>query len=191
MIKETKRTLKRIAFFAARSLLSKETRSPAYLGRTFAVGFCAGMFMIYGQSLLCLAIWLVMDRWLKLRFSVLIASLLTFISNPLTTPFILYLYYLTGQAMLGDSVVSLRYFLVQTRILLTNIDRGNLWEGLKLVTVGIGWPIALGSLPWHVIMTFVGYKTGVRVHWRLNQVMERKKISQTERKAGGNRRVTE
>ena len=175
MIKEAKRVTKRIAFFTARSLFAKEKRTPAYLGRTFAVGFTAGMFIFYGQSLLCLAIWLIMDRWLKFRFSVLIASLLTFISNPLTTPFILYMYYLTGQAMLGDSVVSFASFLTQAKILLMNLERGNLWEGFRLVAVGIGWPIALGSLPWHVVMGFLGYGVGVRTHWRLHKIIEEKK----------------
>ena len=188
MVKETKRVMKRIAFFTARSLFAKEKRTPAYLGRTFAVGFCAGMFIFYGQSLLCLVIWLIMDRCLKLRFSVLTASLLTFISNPVTTPFILYVYYLTGQVMLGDKVVSFRSFITQARILLMNLERGNLWEGFKLVIMGIGWPITLGSLPWHVIMAFVGYGVGVRVYWRLHKIIEKKKIL---RKTERERRITE
>ena len=182
MVKNLKLTLRRITFLAARNLFTKENSSPAYLGRTFAIGFSAGMFIIYGQSLLCLAIWLVMDRWLKLRFNLLIASLLTFISNPLTTPFILYLYYLTGQAILGDSIVSLPSFLVQARILLANIGRGNLWHGFKLVAVGIGWPIMLGSLPWHVFMGFLGYGVGVRTHWKLHAIMKKKKYRKTSEK---------
>jgi uncharacterized protein (DUF2062 family) len=176
MIDGTKKILRRVTFLAARRLLAKKNSSPSYLGRTFAVGLCAGMFIIYVQSLQCLAVWLVMDRWLKLRFNVLIASLLTFISNPVTTPFILYLYYLTGQAILGDSVVSLSSFLTQARILLFNIDRGNMMQGLKLVAMGIGWPIMLGSLPWHILMAFLGYGIGVRVHWRLYDIMTKKKF---------------
>ena len=174
-------------------MFAKGNRSPGYLARTFAVGFSAGMFMIYGQMFLCFVAWLIMDRWLKRRFSVLIASLLTLlsISNPLTMPFVLYLYYLTGQLMLGRSIVSFTSFLIQAKDLLMSIEGSHLWDGIKIAAVGIGWPITLGSAPWHIVMGFVGYSVGTRVYWRLQKIIEKKKISQNERKAGGDRRVTE
>jgi uncharacterized protein (DUF2062 family) len=160
-------------------MFTQEKRGPDYLGRTFAVGFCVGAFFLYGQTLLCIAVWLVMDRWLKRRFSVLIASLLTFISNPLTTPFILYLYYMTGQALLGNPAVPFSSFLIQAKIILTSIDTSNLSEVLRLLGIKFGCPIALGSLPWHIIMAFIGYNAGIRAYWKLHKILEKKKQLKT------------
>ena len=183
MFSGVKQTQKRIMRASLRALFKEEKRPSSYLGLTFAVGFSAGMFIFYAQSLLCVLIWLILDRWLKIRFNVIIASLLTFISNPLTTPFILYVYYLTGQAMLGDSVISMTAFWSYAKAFLVDTDGVSLWDGFKLLLMGIGRPIALGSLPWHVIMAFVGYYTGVRFHWWLHKLIDKKRLLRIERKA--------
>jgi hypothetical protein len=81
--------------------------------------------------------------------------------------------------------------LTYARIFLANIGRGDVWEAFRLAAVGIGWPIALGSLPWHVVMAFAGYGVGIRVHWRLHTIKEKKKISQSERRAEENRPAAE
>ena len=189
MFKGVKQTLKHIMRASVRALFKEEKRPPSYLGLTFAVGFSAGMFIFYAQSLLCVLIWLILDRWLKIRFNVIIASLLTFISNPLTTPFILYIYYLTGQFMLGDNVISMTAFLSYAKAFLTDtMDGGSLWDGFKLLIMGIGRPIALGSLPWHIIMAFVGYYSGVRFHWTLHKLIEKKRLSRNKRKAENTQR---
>jgi len=189
MIKEVKLAMKRVGFFAARSLFGKEQRPPAYLGRTFAVGFCAGMFVIYGQVLLCFLVWLVLDRWLKLRFNLAIASLLTLISisNPITMPFVMYLYYVTGQIMTGESIVSLPNFLAHARTFMANVDAGNLWDRIMQVVTNIGGTMMLGSLPWHVGAGFIGYGIGIRVHWRLRKIAEeRRKARKTNGKPAEN-----
>lgn len=158
-----------------RQVLRREGSSSAYLGRTFAVGFFGGMLVPMGQSLVCLALWLVIDRLMKLRFNPVLACLLTLISNPLTTPFWFYLFYLTGTAMLGSSALGFDEFSVRLAPLLKNLDNiDSIWESVVLLMKGIGLPILLGSVPWHFMMAFVGYFVGAWLFWRIRKRFEKK-----------------
>jgi len=175
MIKKIKEALKNIRFSVIRLLSSDGNVSAAYLGRTFAIGLSAGLFFFYGQMVVCLLLWLLLDKWLKLKFNLFISCLLTFISNPLTTPFIFYIYYLTGSFVFGKSAVSFSELMRQLRAIVGQLDFAGLYDGIKILLNGVMKPIIIGSIPWHIVAAAVGYWLGVRMYKRLHAIINRRK----------------
>jgi|GEM_PF-4819482 len=181
MISELKRSWRRIIFGIVRTIHSGEhSNNPAYLGRTFAVGFFGGMFVPYGQSLICIAIWLVVDRIMHYRFNVVLSCLATLISNPLTTPFWFYLFYLTGQELLGGHAMAFSDFTYKLGPILSGTSEGGFVAGLTLLMKGIGIPILIGSLPWHLIMIPVGYFFGVWVYREFHKLLAYRREKKNE-----------
>lgn len=153
----------------------KENRSPHYFALTVCVGLVFGISPIVGQSYLCILTWGIC-RFFGVRFNVIVACALTFISNPVTTPFMFYTFYMTGQMMLGESMMSFSGFVAQLNACLAqDISFKTLWDVLVQLFHGIGKPIALGYIPWGIIAGFLGYFLGYQavVKWRLRQLKKR------------------
>ncbi|MDR1477238.1 MAG: DUF2062 domain-containing protein, partial [Rickettsiales bacterium] len=167
--------IRKIFRHVVRSFRDRDNRSPAYLGRSFSVGFFSGMWVGLGQSVIAIAIWLLIGRTRRFRFSVVIACLTTLLTNPLTTPFWFYLYYITGQVMLGKGSLPFAKFSEKLAPLLQTLDVESLLESLKLLARGIGWPILIGSGPWYFIMAAVGYWLGARIAIYLRRRQHAKK----------------
>jgi uncharacterized protein (DUF2062 family) len=176
MLNVIRKSIRRVFRYIIRSFKFRENRNPAYLGRSFAVGFFSGMWVLWGQSGIALALWVVIDRLMHFRFNAVIACLTTLITNPLTTPFWFYLYYLTGQLMLGESAIEFSAFTSELKPVLSTLDVDSIINSIKLLIKGIGWPIAIGSIPWYFIMAAVGYFIGARisVHLRRRQLKKKK-----------------
>lgn len=149
----------------------------AYFGRTFAAGWFAGMLVPPGQTPIVFVLWMIFDRGLHLRFSLVAACILTLISNPLTTPFWYYIYYLTGQEMLGESTMEFAAFVEGIKPLLSDLSRDGVLESLSMLMKGLGYPVLVGSLVWHALMVFVGYGTGVLVYRALLRRRKKKKLT--------------
>jgi uncharacterized protein (DUF2062 family) len=181
MLKKIKRLLRRIYKYIVRSFKDRKNRNPSYMGRTFAVGFFGAMWVLWGQSGIVLALWLVIDRLLRFRFNLVIGCLATLITNPLTTPFWFYIYYLTGQWMLDNSAIRFSAFARELKPLLSTLDMDGIVNSIKMLVKGIGWPILIGSIPWYAIMCSVGYLLGVRIAIALRRRQHRKKKQRVRR----------
>ena len=144
-------------------------RHPAeYTARSVLVGIICGLLPIIGQSSVVLAVWLVARRcnW---GFNLVLAVLWTFISNPLTAPFMFYGFYVTGQVMMGHwhnlsgftSFVALAKDLVSEELSLGQQAK------LLLDTLFLDWYFAmcLGFVPWGVLCGWLGYR------WSLKAIM--------------------
>lgn len=176
MRKSVKKFLERVRFSLLRLLWSNDEASARYLGRTFAVGFAMGAFPFLGQIALVFLIWLVLDKMLHFRFNLLLASLLTFISNPITGPFFLYGFYLTGTFMLGSSATTFTHLMRQLKQVLENFDLSELKGGFGALMHGVGLPIFIGSIPWYFILGGIGYWMGMRIFGRLKFGIHRRNI---------------
>lgn len=153
----------------------KENRSPRYFALTVCVGLVFGISPIIGQSYLCILTWGIC-RLFGVRFNVIVACALTFISNPVTTPFMFYTFYLTGQMMLGEGMIGFSNFVAQLNACLSqDISWATLFDVLSQLFHGIGKPIFLGYLPWAIIAGIVGYFLGYQavVKWRLRQMRKK------------------
>jgi uncharacterized protein (DUF2062 family) len=182
---------KRVWRGVIKAALGEGSGSAAYLGRTFAAGFFAGMLVPPGQTPIVLALWIVFDKWLGYRFNLIAACLLTLISNPTTTPMWYYLYYLTGQAMLGGRTMEFGAFVKRLKPLMASFSFDNIWESLALLAKGIGYPIMMGSLVWHVVMAFVGYFLGVWIYGRIQAVRKMRKAHRTHHLAANGTKKSE
>ena len=175
MLSFIRKSIRRIFRYIIRSFKNKENRNPAYLGRSFAVGFLCGMWVLWGQSALAIAIWAALGRTRRFRFNVVISCLTTLITNPITTPFWFYIYYLTGQFMLDKSSIRFSRFVAELEPVLSTLDMDSIYASAKILMKGIGWPILIGSAPWYFIMAIVGYWLGMRIAIHLRRRQHAKK----------------
>lgn len=153
-------------------------RHPAeYSARSVLVGVVCGLMPIIGQSTVVLAVWLIARRF-NWGFNVVIAALWTFISNPLTTPFMFYGFYVTGQVMMGhwndlsgfDRFVSLSRDLVN--------DELGLWDQIKLISrlLFLDWALAMwvGFIPWGALCGWLGYRWSLKAIHAYRHVREKR-----------------
>lgn len=153
-------------------------RHPAeYSARSVLVGVVCGLMPIIGQSTVVLAVWLIARRF-NWGFNVVIAALWTFISNPLTTPFMFYGFYVTGQVMMGhwndlsgfDRFVSLSRDLVN--------DELGLWDQVKLISrlLFLDWALAMwvGFIPWGALCGWLGYRWSLKAIHAYRHVREKR-----------------
>lgn len=171
---------RRASRFARYRLLTPllRARHPAeYSARSVLVGVVCGLMPIIGQSTIVLAVWLIARRF-NWNFNVVIAALWTFISNPLTTPFMFYGFYVTGQVMMGhwndlsgfDRFVSLSRDLVN--------DELGLWDQIKLISrlLFLDWALAMwvGFIPWGALCGWLGYRWSLKAIHAYRHVREKR-----------------
>ena len=176
MIDSIKSFIKKLYRYILKTFKDKKNKSPSYIARTFCVGRVAGINPFWGQSLICLIVWSVVDRLLHFRFNLIIACLLTFVSNPLTTPIMFYIFYLTGQLMLGETSIPFAVFVKEIKaLLIEDFSLTHIWDSLALLIKGLGKPILLGNIPWSIIVGIVGYYIGYRLSIKLRKQQNKKK----------------
>jgi uncharacterized protein (DUF2062 family) len=143
----------------------KENRkNPHYLALSFAIGLAAGMFPPLGQAGICFIVWLILDKVFKVKFSLIISSLSTLVSNPLTTPFWYYAFYLTGQAILAENAIPFSVFVEEIKeFMQLGINWQDFWNSVSLFLKGVFYPIMVGSIPWYFIMGGLGYYLGYSI----------------------------
>jgi uncharacterized protein (DUF2062 family) len=140
----------------------RSRRPPEYVARGTAIGIFLAFTPTIGlHGMLVAAIWGVADRAFKWRFSPVVAFAWTWISNPLTALPIYYLLYATGQMLLGhgDDLSGYADF-IQLWDKLTS-GSGSFLQDLtlagKLFLEDWGIAMAVGAVPWAVVMGGVGY----------------------------------
>lgn len=140
------------------------------MGITFCVGFVTGISPLFGQTLICFFIWLLFKKVFKVRFNLIIACLLTFISNPITTPFLFYIFYLTGQMMIGKTSIPFSQFIENIHTLFTDeFSVENIKDSFHTLIIGVGKPILIGNIPWSVLSGFIGYYIGTQISIRFKR----------------------
>jgi uncharacterized protein (DUF2062 family) len=153
-------------------------RHPAeYSARSVLVGVVCGLMPIIGQSTIVLAVWLIGRRF-NWQFNVVIAALWTFISNPLTTPFMFYGFYVTGQVLMGNwnDLTGFDRFISLSRDLVS--DQLGLWDQIKLISrlLFLDWALAMwvGFIPWGILCGWLGYRWSLKAIHAYRHVREKR-----------------
>lgn len=166
--------------YLIKMMKAKKERTPNYVALTVCVGVVAGLAPIIGQAYLCLLIWIIF-RFFKIRFNLIASCALTFISNPFTTPFLFYLFYITGQMLLGENTIPFTNFVSQLNA--TFKDEYSfqiLKETLSNLFHGIAKPMFVGYIPWGIVGGALGYLLGYKVANKLSLRQQRKELARKE-----------
>jgi len=149
--------------------IKRSVHSPKFTARGVAVGLAWGLTPTVGiQMGLCFIMWVVTRRLFKWDFSLIIAMAWTWSTNVLTMFPCYYLFYITGQLMLGrfDDLSGYGEFM---SLWSSNVgdDSGVsywVWLWAYMVTLVKGWglPMAIGCLPWSALGAWAGYVWSLR-----------------------------
>ena len=148
------------------------------VGRGVALGMFFGLSIPFAQAPAA-ALFAV-----PLRANLPVAALVTFISNPLTTPFIYIGAYQIGRWMLN----------MQDGGLLANMTADHWAEDVMVVVTNAPLPLAIGLLVIATVGAIIGY-LGIHIVWRLwiHQRIEARRerhLARQKREGGGGERVS-
>lgn len=132
--------------------MQRKHKTPHYLARSNAVGMSLAFAPFPGQIPVVFALWMICKRT-NFRFSLSISVAWTFISNVFTNLPLFYLYYITGNLLLGTGN-NLSYNQWQ------NMFGQNFGEAIKI----LGSRFLLGSFFYMVIFGCLGYFLALRKH---------------------------
>ncbi len=149
--------------------------SNEYIARSVAVGLVAGLSPLLGLQVVLIGIvWWICNRWAaKWRFSWVIAFAWSWVSNPISIVPMYYFYITTGRILMGQafgaerSVTTLSgYEALQRQLALpANLDSdffAQIFYYLNGLLHNFGLPLFIGSLPWMVIGSWLGYQLTLR-----------------------------
>jgi uncharacterized protein (DUF2062 family) len=146
--------------------IRRSYHSPPFAARGVAVGLFWGLAPFVGlQIVLVVATWFVVRALPRLSFSLVLGIAWTWISNAFTTIPMLYVYYLSGQVMLGrwDRISGYEAFTdLVSPIVDAEISR--LLDVLYAVAIKeFGLSILIGSVPYMVVFAWFGYWLAMRI----------------------------
>lgn len=159
--------------------------SPRYLAMSMAVGIGIGLMPIWGQAYFCFLLWATFKKFKKLRFNLVLACACTFISNPLTTPFMAFGYYLLGCLIMGKSGLSFESFITQAKDILesTSTFTIKLKDGFDFALGDVGLPIAIGYAISALICAPLAYVLSYKIAlFYKNRRLEKKRAAELESK---------
>jgi uncharacterized protein (DUF2062 family) len=154
--------------------IKRSHHPPEYTARGVGVGLLWALTPTVGiQMPLCLITWAITKRLFKWDFNVIIAMAWTWVTNVVTLLPTYYVFYVTGQLMLGkfDDLSGYNEFVSLWN---ANVGEegfgagggGGFWEELWVYTVAlvVGWglPMLLGCIPWALLGTWGGYVWSLR-----------------------------
>ncbi len=139
---------------------------PEYTARGVAVGLAWAMTPLVGiQMYLVFMTWLIARKLFKWDSSLIVGLAWTWVTNVFTMVPTYYVFYITGQVMLGnwDDISGYKSF---ANAYLQTFDADmSTWETIQMYTVMIvkdwGVAMAVGSLPWAALGGWVGYRFGL------------------------------
>lgn len=162
--------------------LQRSVHPPEHSARGVAVGLAWGLTPTVGvQMLFVFATWVITRRLLKWDFSLILAMAWTWTTNVITLVPCYYLFYLTGQIMLGrfDDLSGYGEF---ARLLDSHVVNDpslgvleTIWAQTVMIFEGWGLPMVIGCLPWAIVGTWAGYVWSLRfiIRHRANKAKRR------------------
>lgn len=143
--------------------LKRSPHSAEYAARGVAVGMFWALTPLVGiQMYLCLMTWLVAQQTKNFRFSLVIACAWTWVSNVFTMLPIYYVFYITGQVMIGNwgNISGYETFIVSFEFAFSE-DVGfwdSMLELVALLAREVGVAMGVGCLPYAIIGGWLSYK---------------------------------
>jgi uncharacterized protein (DUF2062 family) len=157
------KTLQRIARFHLVVPLKRSPHPPEFTARGVGVGMLIAMTPTIGiQMFMITGVWYLCRKLLKWDFSLLAGLGWTWSSNVFTMIPLYYLFYVTGQIMMGHwhDISGFAHFAELVRSI-NDLDV-SLWVKTKIWMVNLvqGWgvPMFIGSIPWAIFSSWLGYR---------------------------------
>ena len=164
--------------------IKRSIHSPEHTARGVAVGLALGLTPTIGiQMALVFVTWIATRRIFRWDFSLIIAMAWTWTTNVVTMFPCYYLFYVTGQIMLGgfDRVSGYDEFIVAWDRHVGDDEVIGYWEWLWSYTITLvqGWgvPMLIGCLPWAALGSWVGYAWSLRFVRRHRAARERRRAA--------------
>ncbi len=142
--------------------LMRSPHSPEHSARGVAIGMMWAMTPFFGlQMALTLATWTVLRYLFGWNFSLIAALAWTWTTNAFTVLPAFYLFYVTGQVMLGRFNEISGYSAFGEAWKASQIEGQSFWDkalalSAELVS-DLGSPILIGSIPWAIISAVAAY----------------------------------
>lgn len=144
----------------------RSRQTPEYTARGVMVGMVSAMTPLVGiQMMLVGGAWAFLDRVLKWRFSLAQGLTWTWVTNVFTMIPFYYLFYVTGQAMMGRSLSGYASF--QNVIQSVLATPGSFWDKTVAWCVAMvsewGLPMVVGCVPWAILFGWASYAFAYRL----------------------------
>lgn len=170
--------------------IQRSVHPPEHTARGVAVGLAWGLTPTVGvQMVFVFFCWLLARRLAKWDFSLIIALAWTWTTNVITLFPCYYLFYMTGQVLLGrfDDLSGYGEFMKLWDINVAADSEMGYWEWLWTYTVllikGWGLPMLIGCLPWAALGSWVGYAWTLRFVRRYRSGRSRRRTDKADRSA--------
>lgn len=168
--------------------LKRNPHPPEYSARGVLVGLFWGLTPTVGiQIAAVLVTWIVGRRLFGWNFSLILAVVWTGVTNPLTMLPLYYLFYMTGQVLLGRWGDLTGYQAFASLFTETSSSGMSLVEMARLSVSIIlkDWGLALvvGALPYAVIAAALGYAWGLRFIIRYRAARAARQARKRQRRA--------
>ena len=155
---------KRVCEFKLLVPLKRSVHSPKHIARGVMVGLAWGLTPTVGiQMIFCFFTWLITRKFFRWDFSLIVALAWTWTTNVITILPAYYLFFITGQILLGrfDTLSGYNEFLsLWNENVIEEGSMGYLawvWAYTVFLVKGWGLPLAIGCLPWSILGAWGGY----------------------------------
>ena len=166
---------KRVCEYKLLVPLKRSVHSPKHIARGVMVGLAWGLTPTVGvQMIFCFFTWLITRKFFRWDFSLIVALAWTWTTNVITILPAYYLFFITGQILLGrfDTLSGYNEFLsLWNENVIEEGSMGYLawvWAYTVFLVKGWGLTLAIGCLPWSILGAWGGYVWCLRfiVHYR-------------------------
>lgn len=174
--------LRRMLRYRLQIPMMRSVHTPEYTARGVMIGIVWAMTPFFGiQMLLVLLTWLILSRLCRWDFSLINALAWVWVTNVFTVVPVFYVFYITGQMMLGNFGELSGYQNFKTLFtVLENEDLG-FWmlvlEWLKTLASDIGWPLLIGSIPWAIASGWLAYELSLKFIIRYRRDREHRMLA--------------
>ncbi len=149
--------------------LKRSVHSPEHVARGVSVGVAWALTPTVGiQMGFCFVTWVIARRLLNWDFHLIISLAWTWLTNVVTLVPSYYLFFITGQLMLGryDDLSGYNEFASSWSKSTVDADSMGYWEGLwayaMIIFKGWGLPMVIGCVPWSALGAWGGYVWSLR-----------------------------
>ena len=160
--------LRRIARYRLVIPIKRDRNPPDFVARGVAVGMVIALTPTVGIQMPMVALIWLLFRTISRQFdfSVIVAMAWTWVTNVFTVGPVYYVFFVTGQLMLGQHTDVQGYSIFVSMLSQSMSTEASFLESLWVYTAGLlrtfGVPMFIGSIPWAIVGGWVSYRLAHR-----------------------------